>query len=127
MRKVNFCFLASCALVLAACGGMNKMAKMADQVQIDPSPKVLEMHGDSVEVEIKFTIPQKFFQKAATLEVTPVLKYEGGEKLSKVRKFRLTTRFARLRMVEHSLFRSRKSPLKRACAKPSSLFAQRLQ
>ena len=80
MRKVNFCFLASCALVLAACGGMNKMAKMADQVQIDPSPKVLEMHGDSVEVEIKFTIPQKFFQKAATLEVTPVLKYEGGEK-----------------------------------------------
>ena len=80
MRKVNFCFLASCALVLSACGGMNKMAKMADQVQIDPSPKVLEMHGDSVEVEVKFTIPQKFFQKAATLEVTPVLKYEGGEK-----------------------------------------------
>ena len=80
MRKVNFCFLASCALVLSACGGMNKMAKMADQVQWDVTPKVLEMHGDSVEVEVSFTIPPKYFIKGATLEVTPVLKYEGGEK-----------------------------------------------
>lgn len=80
MKKVNVCILASCALALTACGGMNKMAKMASDVQYDVTPRVLEMHGDSVEVEIKVTFPPKYFQKQAVLELTPVLKYEGGEK-----------------------------------------------
>ncbi len=59
---------------------MSKMAKMANQVQFEVNPKVLEMHGDSVEVEIKVTFPPKFFIKQASLEITPVLTYEGGEK-----------------------------------------------
>ncbi len=80
MKKVNFYVLATCALALTACGGMNKMAKMANEVQWDVTPKVLEMHGDSVEMEITVTFPPKYFQKAAILELTPVLKYEGGEK-----------------------------------------------
>ena len=80
MKKVNIYVLGFCALALTACGGMNKMAKMANEVQWDVTPKVLEMHGDSVEVEIKVTFPPKYFQKAAILELTPVLKYEGGEK-----------------------------------------------
>ena len=80
MKKVNIYVLGFCALALTACGGMNKMAKMANQVQWDVTPKVLEMHGDSVEVEISVTFPPKYFQKAAILELTPVLKYEGGEK-----------------------------------------------
>ena len=80
MKKVNVCILASCALALTACGGMQKMADMAKQVQFDVTPKVLEMHGDSVEVEVKFTFPANYFVAEATLEVTPVLKYEGGEK-----------------------------------------------
>ena len=80
MKRVNICVLASCALVLSACGGMSKMAKMAEQVQWDITPKVLEMHGDSIEVEVSATFPQKYFIATATLELTPVLKYEGGEK-----------------------------------------------
>ena len=80
MKKVNIYVLGFCALALTACGGMNKMADMAKQVQFDVTPKVLEMHGDSVEVEIKFTFPAKYFVAEATLEVIPVLKYEGGEK-----------------------------------------------
>ena len=56
------------------------MAKMAEQVQWDITPKVLEMHGDSIEVEVSATFPQKYFIATATLELTPVLKYEGGEK-----------------------------------------------
>ena len=83
MKKVNIYVLASCALFLTACGGMNKMAKMANSVQWEVNPKVLEMHGDSVEVEIKVTFPPKYFQKAAILELTPVLKYDGGEKAFK--------------------------------------------
>ena len=80
MKRVNICVLASCALILSACGGMSKMAKMAEQVQWDITPKVLEMHGDSIEVEVSATFPPKYFIATATLELSPVLKYEGGEK-----------------------------------------------
>jgi len=80
MKKVNVCILASCALALTACGGMQKMADLAKQVQYDVNPKVLEMHGDSVEMELKVTFPPKYFIAGVTLELTPVLKYEGGEK-----------------------------------------------
>lgn len=80
MKRVNICVLASCALILSACGGMSKMAKLAEQVQWDITPKVLEMHGDSIEVEVSATFPPKYFIATATLELSPVLKYEGGEK-----------------------------------------------
>jgi Flp pilus assembly protein TadD len=59
---------------------MSKMAKLAEQVQWDITPKVLEMHGDSIEVEVSATFPPKYFIATATLELSPVLKYEGGEK-----------------------------------------------
>ena len=80
MKKLNVCILASCVLALTACGGMQKMADMANQVRYDVNPKVLEMHGDSVEVEISVTFPPKYFVAEASLELVPVLKYEGGEK-----------------------------------------------
>jgi len=82
MRKLNVSILLSfvlAAFLLTSCGGVKNMVKMADQVKYDITPKVLEMHGDSVEVTIKVTFPTKYFQKKATLEITPVLKYAGGE------------------------------------------------
>lgn len=79
MRKGKFLAVASLAVLLSACGGMSKMAKMASDVQYEVLPKVLELHGDSVALKVNVTFPPKYFQKTATLEVTPVLKYEGGE------------------------------------------------
>ena len=119
MKKVNFYVLATCALALTACGGMNKMAKMANEVQWDVTPKVLEMHGDSVEMEITVTFPPKYFQKAAILELTPVLKYEGGDKPSKAKLFkasqyRRTTKFARSQTAVLSK-QNRKSHSKKQC------------
>ncbi|MBI9068398.1 MAG: tetratricopeptide repeat protein [Salinivirgaceae bacterium] len=86
MKKANVSILASfllVALILTSCGELGKMAKMAPQVRYEVTPKVLEMNGDSVEATIKVTFPTKFFQKKAILEITPVLKYEGGEKAFK--------------------------------------------
>jgi Flp pilus assembly protein TadD len=82
MRKLNVNILLSfvlAAFLLTSCGGVKNMVKMADQVKYDVTPKVLEMHGDSVEVTIKVTFPTKYFQKKATLKITPVFKYAGGE------------------------------------------------
>ncbi len=82
MKKSSVSILASfvfAALLLTSCGGVQKMVKMASEVKYDVTPTVLEMHGDSVKATLKVTFPVKFFQKKATLEITPVLKYEGGE------------------------------------------------
>jgi len=82
MKKVNVNILASivfAALLLTSCGGVQKMVKMASEVKYDVTPKVLEMHGDSVQATLKVTFPGKYFQKKAILEIVPVLKYDGGE------------------------------------------------
>lgn len=86
MKNLNVKILASfafAALLLSSCGGLNKMVKMAAEVKYEVTPKVLEMHGDSVEATLKVTFPVKYFQKDAILEVIPVLKYDGGEQAFK--------------------------------------------
>lgn len=62
------------------------MLKNAPQVTYSCTPNPLEMHADSVQVTIKGQYPPKFFNKKAVMEVTPVLKYEGGEKAFAVQK-----------------------------------------
>jgi tetratricopeptide (TPR) repeat protein len=86
MKNLNVKILASfafAALLLSSCGGLNKMVKMAAEVKYEVTPKVLEMHGDSVEATLKVTFPVKYFQKDAILEITPVFKYDGGEQAFK--------------------------------------------
>jgi tetratricopeptide (TPR) repeat protein len=55
------------------------MKKEAGDVKYEVTPKVLEAHGGLVNVTIKGTIPEKYFNKKATLQITPVLTYTGGE------------------------------------------------
>ncbi|MEN8230397.1 MAG: tetratricopeptide repeat protein [Bacteroidota bacterium] len=68
------------AAVLSSCGGLNKMVKEADQVSYKVTPEVLEMHGGEVDVAVDVNYPAKYFNKKAIVTLTPVLKYEGGEK-----------------------------------------------
>lgn len=65
--------------LLSSCGGLNKMKTNAGDVNYDVVPEVLETHGGIVEVSIKGTFPEKYFDKNTVLEATPVLTYEGGE------------------------------------------------
>ncbi len=68
------------AAVLSSCGGLNKMVKEADQVSYQVTPEVLEMHGGEVDLTVNVNYPSKYFNKKAVVTLTPVLKYEGGEK-----------------------------------------------
>jgi len=80
MKKIrSFFILILAAAFLASCSGLNKMKKEAGDIKYEVVPKVLEAHGGQVNVTIKGTFPEKYFNKKATLEVTPVLTYEGGE------------------------------------------------
>jgi tetratricopeptide (TPR) repeat protein len=80
MRKVNI--LASifvAALLIAGCGGPQKMADNASLVKYTVTPDPLETHGGKVAVTVNVKYPEKYFHKKAVVTATPYLKYEGGE------------------------------------------------
>lgn len=58
--------------------GLKKMVKKYNLVRYETAPNPLETHGQKIKVTIKGSIPEKYFHKKATVEFTPVLKYEGG-------------------------------------------------
>lgn len=63
--------------------GIKKMIKNAGTISYEVKPNPLEMHGDTIRVAVDGNFPPKYFHKKANLEVTPVLKYNGGEKVLK--------------------------------------------
>ena len=76
MRKtILFSALAVCALAFTACSKLGPLS--ADNVTVTPTP--LEAIGSEVPATINATFPQKYMKKKATVTVTPVLKFNGGE------------------------------------------------
>ncbi|MDX9947740.1 MAG: hypothetical protein RBS38_10265 [Bacteroidales bacterium] len=80
MKKIRSYFiLFLAAAFLSSCAGLNKMKKEAGDIRYEVTPQVLEAHGGLVNVTIKGTFPEKYFNKKATLALSPVLTYAGGE------------------------------------------------
>ena len=77
MKKSLFLASVIAVALLTSCG----TAVQPDQVSVNPSP--LTVVGNKVEAEITGTFPVKKFAKNAVVTVTPVLKYNGGEAVSK--------------------------------------------
>ena len=72
MRKlVKGLMLASMVVLLAGCNCYKKMLKKVDQVSISATPAVLTLKGSNVVTDVTVTFPAKYFNKKATLKVTP--------------------------------------------------------
>jgi tetratricopeptide (TPR) repeat protein len=69
--------------LLVGCNGLGKMVKKQSTFSYDMKPNPLEMHGDSVGFTVTGKYPAKIFAKKATVTLTPVVKYSGGEKALK--------------------------------------------
>lgn len=76
-RTANLLLAGMMALLLASCAGTLKPLD-AKQVSVDPQPLVLQ--GGQVPATITVRFPAKWFNKNATVRITPVLKYATGEK-----------------------------------------------
>ncbi len=85
MKKSNLKILLVFVLVsaiLTGCG-LNKMIKKYNTVKYEVTPNPLETHGGKISVTIKGKFPEKYFNKKALVEFTPVLEYDGGSKTLK--------------------------------------------
>lgn len=78
-KLVNLTFIAAAALVLSSCGGINKMKDSAKNINYTVTPSPLVMKSGKVDFTVESRFPTKYFNKKATLTVTPVLKYDGNE------------------------------------------------
>lgn len=72
--------LALAVLLFTSCASLDDMIKRANEVDIKSTPNPLEMNKNIVDVTINGKIPQKYFNKNVSVEITPVLKYAGKEK-----------------------------------------------
>ena len=62
-------------LALSSCGKMGELSSD----YFTTNPEVLEAIGGKVPVTINGKFPEKYMKKKATVEVTPVLRWKGGE------------------------------------------------
>ncbi len=83
IKKLYLPLVALFVLALSSCGKMGELS--ADYFSTDP--EVLEAVGGKVPVTITGKFPEKYFKKNATVEVTPVLRWDGGEAKGQPAKF----------------------------------------
>ena len=70
--------LVAVALTMTSCDCFKKMAKKSSEVTITCTPDVLVLNNGKVVADVTAQIPAKYFNKTASLKVTPALVYEGG-------------------------------------------------
>ena len=75
IKKLYLPLVALLALAFSSC---SKMGELSPDY-FTTNPEVLEAIGGKVPVTITGKFPEKYFKKNATVEVTPVLRWEGGE------------------------------------------------
>lgn len=84
MKKIlNIALVAVAALALVSCNQANKMIESVDQLGIKCNPEVLEVVAGEIDADVTVNFPEGYFFPKATLYVTPVLRYQGGEAVGK--------------------------------------------
>ena len=83
IKKLYLPLVAMLVFALSSCGKMGELS--ADY--FTTNPEVLEAVGGKVPVTITGKFPEKYFKKNATVEVTPVLRWDGGEAKGQPAKF----------------------------------------
>lgn len=75
-KKIFMPMLLAVLAVLTSCS--NKMGALSSEY-FTVTPQVLEVNAGKVPATINGRFPQKFFKKKAVVEVTPVLRWDGGQ------------------------------------------------
>ena len=82
MKNTNtkaFALVLTASVGLMACNPLNKMSKKAEEVSYSVTPSPLELHNDSIEINVSGSIPPRFFNKKVSVNFVPNFKYDGKE------------------------------------------------
>ena len=79
MKSLKLSIIALAGLLLAGCGGVEKMKELPAGFTLKVTPNPVEVHANKVKATFEGTIPPKYFNKKAIVEITPVVVYKGGE------------------------------------------------
>lgn len=79
IKKLYLPLVALLVIALSSCGKMGELSSD----YFTTNPEVLEAVGGKVPVTITGKFPEKYFKKNAIVEVTPVLRWNGGEAKSR--------------------------------------------
>ena len=79
MRILKPLALSVLILFISSCG-LTNMANKYDEVRYTTTPPILETHAGQISLDIEGVFPPKYFAKKATIEITPVLVSDNGEK-----------------------------------------------
>ena len=81
MKKILKSLLLAAGVITmaASCTNAAKMAEAADKIKIKCNPDVLEAVAGKIDADVDVTFPEEYFLPKATLEITPVIIYIGGE------------------------------------------------
>ncbi len=71
--------LALAVVMLSGCNCFKKMAKNLEDVTVTCTPEVLVLNNGKVTADVAVSFPEGYFDEDATVKITPVLVYEGGE------------------------------------------------
>ena len=82
-KALHFVLAAVVAIAAVSCSSIEKMAKLAENVTVECAPSPLEAVAGQINPLVAVTYPAGYFHPKATLEVTPVIVYEGGEQAMK--------------------------------------------
>ena len=84
MKKIfNIALAAFAVIALASCNQAGKMIESVDQLDIKCNPEVLEVIAGEIDADVTVNFPEGYFLPKATLYVTPVILYQGGEAVGK--------------------------------------------
>ncbi len=87
-RIITYLALGAMVISAASCSKSRaEQMKLAENVNIDCTPEVLALVGDEIDADITVSFPANYFHPQATMVVTPVLVYEGGEQEGKAFKY----------------------------------------
>ena len=79
-RILTFAALSSLVLLSASCAKSRiEQMQLAKDVVISCTPSVLEIKGGQIPATVTVNCPKDYFHPQATMDVTPVLVYDGGE------------------------------------------------
>ncbi len=79
-RILNLLALSALVLAGASCNKSNAdQMTMAENVIVTCTPAVLEVVAGNIPVQMSVSYPKGYFHPKASMVVTPVLVYEGGQ------------------------------------------------